>query len=82
MLYVNDIIRSKGITKKELAEKMNMDKAGLYKVLTGNPTLNTIIKLANVLEIPITELFEKGYSEICPHCGGKIKVNVKIEGLQ
>jgi transcriptional regulator with XRE-family HTH domain len=44
--------------------------------MTGNPTKDTLEKIAAALNVPVTELFEQPKSDTinCPHCGGVIKV--------
>lgn len=60
-LYVNvsRLLRAKRMQQKELAEKMGVAPAALSKALTGNPTLDTIRKIAKALDVPITALLEE-----------------------
>jgi hypothetical protein len=39
--------------------------------------METLEKIASVLGVPVTELFEQPATDIinCPYCGGKIKVS-------
>ena len=85
MLNVDKILRAKGLTKTELAEKMSLSRNGVHRILTGNPTLANLIKMADVLDVPVSSLFDEPSqinSLICPHCSGKIKIGITIEGLQ
>ena len=66
MINIDGIIKSKGISKKELAIKMGVSKVMLYRILSGNPTLNNITKLAATLDVPITELFDARSMDIAP----------------
>ncbi|EGK04695.1 helix-turn-helix domain-containing protein [Dysgonomonas mossii] len=66
-LRVKDILREKGITQKDLADRLNITEVGLSKSLSekGNPTISTLDNIANALDVNITELFEpKGISGI------------------
>lgn len=56
-LRVSEICTEKGITQKELARKIGMTEVGLSKAIYGNTTLNTLVKIAEALEVPITDLF-------------------------
>lgn len=59
-LYTNVtlILNNRRMQQKDLAEKMGVAPAALSKALTGNPTLDTIRKIAKALDVPIKSLFE------------------------
>lgn len=68
-LRVKDICREKGILFKDLAEKLGVTDVGLRKQVQGNPTIGTLEKIANALNVDISELFGKpsginGYIEL------------------
>jgi transcriptional regulator with XRE-family HTH domain len=75
-LRVLEICKQRKISQKELAERINMSAVGLSKAINGNPTKDTLEKIANALGVPVTELFEHPQTDTinCPHCGGVIKV--------
>lgn len=78
-LRINDIIKEKGLTQKDVAEKLGIAQASLSAMLKGNPTINTLEKIATVLGVSFLELFKeqsnvagtspKNAVMICPHCG-------------
>jgi transcriptional regulator with XRE-family HTH domain len=76
-LRILEICKQKGFTQKELAEKVSLSPVGLSKAINGNPTKSTLERIAVVLNVPITELFEQPATDviICPYCGNKIKVS-------
>ena len=76
-LRVKEICKLKGITIGDLAERMQMQRESLSRAINGNPTLETLEKIATALEAPIFDLFEQPHNDTinCPHCGGKIKVS-------
>ena len=76
MLNIDYILKSKRLTKKEVARRMGLTRESVHRILSGNPTLENINKLAAALEVPVSELFEPPAIDVltCPHCGGKIKV--------
>ena len=76
-LRVKEICKSKGITIGDLAERMQMQRESLSRATNGNPTLDTLSRIAEALQVPISELFDHPQSDTinCPHCGGKIKVS-------
>jgi transcriptional regulator with XRE-family HTH domain len=53
---------------------MGLSRESLYRILSGNPTLDNITKLAAALGVPITELFEPPHTDTitCPNCGAKL----------
>ena len=58
-LRILDICKQAGITQKELAERIGLSAVGLSKAINGNPTKDTLEKIANALNVRITELFEE-----------------------
>ncbi|UVQ95108.1 helix-turn-helix transcriptional regulator [Bacteroides caccae] len=57
---IKELCQEQGITQKELAEKMGISDISLNKTLRGEyPQLQTLEKIANTLNVPIAELFEK-----------------------
>lgn len=59
MLRVKDICKEKGITLADLAKKMGLSPSGLSMALNRNMTLEVLKKIADALEVNISELFEK-----------------------
>jgi transcriptional regulator with XRE-family HTH domain len=76
MINIDNILKVKRISKKEVAKRIGLSRESLYRILSGNPTLDNINKLASALDIPVSELFEQPSTDVinCPHCGGKIKI--------
>lgn len=80
-LRIKEICKSKNISLLELAESLNMKRESLSRSINGNPTIETLDKIASALNVPITELFEQPKKDslnfACPHCGNII--NLKVE---
>ena len=80
-LRIKEVIKEKGMTITELADKMGINRVNLSNMVNGNPTVETLNKIAGALEVPVTELFEQPKSgtasPTCPHCGKNI--NIKAE---
>lgn len=76
---IKSILKERGITALILAQKIDMTQANLSNIMTGKttPTLPTLQKIADALQVPISDLFEQPQQNIitCPHCNGKIKVS-------
>jgi len=76
----------KGETDMQLSTFFNISQAlgmrfmspvGLSKAINGNPTKDTLEKIATALDVSVTELFDQPATDIinCPYYGGKIKVS-------
>lgn len=81
-IRLKEILSEKGITQKELAEKMGISVVGMSKIATGNPTVETLEKIAKTLNIQVWELFKDPTANDnvecvegkCPHCGKQIRI--------
>lgn len=80
-LRIKEVIKEKGTTITELADKMEINRVNLSNMVNGNPTVETLNKIANALNVPVTELFKQPKSDTanltCPHCGKNIQVGIK-----
>ena len=56
---VKAICRHKGWQLKDLASKMGIDPAALTRALNGNPTLDTINKIATALDVSPAKLIKR-----------------------
>ena len=57
---IQKLRESKGISQQDLAAKCNFEKSNMSRLEAGrvNPTLSTLEKVANALDITLTELFD------------------------
>ena len=56
---IKQILRKRDIKPYKLAKELNIDVSGLYKLLknkNSNPTIDTLIKLSDYLDITLDEL--------------------------
>lgn len=83
-------MRQKGVnTQKELADRMGVSEANLSATLRRTPSLDTLEKIADALDVEITELFAKKKQDrvgegqigttdfICPNCGQILHITKK-----
>ncbi|WP_026627333.1 helix-turn-helix domain-containing protein [Dysgonomonas capnocytophagoides] len=71
-MNIDHILKREKISKVDLAKRMDVSREYLYRVLDGNPTLETLEKLAKALGVPVRDLFpEEENSITCPNCGKK-----------
>lgn len=61
-MRIKDVCKEKGITVSQLAKKMGIKQESLSRAINGNPTLETLEKIANALNVDITDLFKKNDS--------------------
>lgn len=54
---IAEILKSKGMTQTDLAEKIGISRVGLSKAINGNTTITTLRKIAAALGVPVPELF-------------------------
>ena len=62
-LRIKEILRERGISIVEFAEKLGIERQNVYKTFT-KPTWQRLEQCSEILNIPISEFFEKDNSEI------------------
>ena len=78
-LKIKDVIKEKGLTIQALADQMGINRVNLSSSINGNPTIETLEKIALALNVHISELFEKPQSSelTCPKCGASLELKIK-----
>lgn len=79
-LRVKEICRDKGITMEKLASILEITPNTLTRNINGNPTIDTLGKIAKALEVSLVELFESPKNEgetigIIRHNGNTYEIN-------
>ena len=62
-LRIKEIIREKGISVNQFAEMLGIERQNVYNVFT-KPTFQRLEQCSELLNVPISELFEKDSTEI------------------
>lgn len=78
-MRVKEILKEKGMTQKELAKKIGIMEMSLSRSISGNPSLETMRKIAGALGVDVRELLAPS-GEVavkCPKCGTTIKLHVE-----
>ena len=81
---IKEVLKEKGITQKELAEKLGMSEVGISKAISGNTKQVTIKKIADVLDVEPSDLLEdnilyaKYYSDKTPLKLGTIELSCYV----
>lgn len=75
-MRIKEVIKEKGLTVKEVAEKLGMSSPSLSDAINGNPTVEKLERIASVLNVPISELFELPKENVvnCPNCGARLVI--------
>ena len=76
---IKELIKSKGFTQEQFAQKMGVSRVSLVKTLSGNPSYETFKRIAAALNVEVWELFKEkdgtpisdSNSITCPKCGAK-----------
>ncbi len=82
-LKIKDVLKEKKVTVVSLAGMIGITQPNMSNIVNGKstPSLETLEKIANALDVDITELFDQpkksALAITCPHCGKSI--NIKIE---
>ena len=74
-LRVKEIVKQKGLTLAKVAEMLDVHPVNLSTALNGNPTLSTLGRIAEVLEVEVADLFER---EDRPTINGYVKVGTEV----
>lgn len=79
-LKVKEIIKAKGLTMQQVADELGITRDTLTRNINGNPTIETLEKIAKALEVSVSDLLNEKKLEddkntiACPNCGKKFKM--------
>ncbi len=80
-LIIKEAMKRYGTSVNEIAEKMGISRVTLSTHINGNPSTEVLLRIADAIGCPVTELFEQPKKDAltinCPHCGKEI--NIKVE---
>ena len=80
-LMIKDAMKRYGTSVNEIAEKMGISRVTLSTHINGNPSTEVLLRIADAIGCPVTELFEQPKKDAltinCPHCGKDITVKVE-----
>lgn len=81
---VKEICKEKGLKLEELAEKMSITRITLTRNINGNPTIDTLEKIANALGCSVIDLFysEKNDFTALVDCKGQLFRFDSVESLK
>lgn len=83
---IKAIIKAKGFTIQEVADKIGVNRVTLTLTLQGNPTYKKMKEIADAIGCDVMDFFkdEAAHQEnkensnkiLCPHCGKPIEVSL------
>ncbi len=68
------MLKERGITQKELAEKLNITEVGMNKIVNGSTKSKTLEEISKILDVPVDELIDR-------HTRVKYKGTLNLNGL-
>lgn len=69
---------------EKLAEQMQITPNTLTRNIKGNPTLQTLEKIAAALGVQVSELIDepKAGNFVCPNCGTELRLSAEAIGKE
>ena len=56
-IKIKEIMQEKGISVTQMSEKLGVTRQSLYRCLNGNPTMNRLKEIADILDVSPKDLF-------------------------
>lgn len=82
-MNIEALLKEKGLNKSDFARMIGVNRQNINALLT-NPTLSTLERMSNALDVPMWQLFatreevvgeEKDDNSItCPKCGARFRL--------
>ena len=76
-LNIKSVLNKYRLSQVKVAKQMGISKVALNYMINGNPTIDSLNKIALVIGCDVSELFEKPQKNSfnCPYCGKEISIN-------
>lgn len=76
-MRIKEILKTKGLSVNELAEMLGVSRVSVSNMINGNPTVETLNRIAGALGVSVSELFAAPAEGVitCPHCGKSIALH-------
>ena len=81
-LRIKELCSKKNTSIEKLAKKLNITRETLSRQINGNPTLETLTKIAEALEIDISELFTNSKITGSVRIGGKTRAIDSVDDIE
>ena len=82
-LRIKEVIKERGLSVQEVADRMGISRVGLSQHINGNPSVEVVGRIAEALGVDMWELFASKEDVMkqnkntipCPYCGKDIDVS-------
>lgn len=75
---IKSIIKAKGLTVKDVAERMNITPIGLSQHINGNPSVQVLERIASAIGCEVRDFFTpEANTIVCPKCGAVLELKEK-----
>ena len=82
-LRIKELLKEKGMTQAELADKLGISRMTLNQNITRNNwTLGKLEEIAAAIGCRVVDLFDNTYTITCPDCGKEINIVFNIKGFE
>ena len=82
-MRIKEILKEKGMTLQELADKMDVSRQALSRQVGGKLLVEKAEEIACMLDVPVWQLFvspeevqKENSAILCTHCVNPIKVTI------
>lgn len=65
-LRIKEVIKERGTTVQDLAERMGITRVGLSQHINGNPSVEVLERIASAIGCPVTELLSNQIKTFFP----------------
>jgi len=78
-LRIKEVCKENGVTLQHIAEIIGVNRVSLSNSINGNPTIQTLEKIATALGVPVSELIDepKAGNFVCPNCGAELRLTAE-----
>lgn len=81
-MRIKEVLKEKGVTVSELADRMGISRVGLSQHIHGNPSVDVLERIASALNVPVSELFESDEMAALVFHKGSFYRATSISGLE
>jgi transcriptional regulator with XRE-family HTH domain len=78
-MRIKEVMAERGITQAELAHRLNKQLITIKKTLAGNPTVETLERIADAIGVPTWHLFANP-DDVCRRPKDELVAMVKFNG--
>ena len=76
-MNIKKVIKAKGLTSKEVADRMGITTVGLSQHINGNPSVQILHRIADAIGCEVGDFFSTPQTFSCPHCGKDIRIKIE-----